>query len=112
MAPKWIEFFEKELAAYKTPNVMMIWGDDFAHQYSSTFNVLDMMLTAIEAELEKTGKKEVFEIKLSTVGRYFESVFNDAKKKQIEWSIKTDDFWAYNMMSKPNHFWTGYFSTN
>lgn len=85
LAPKWIEFFEKELAAYKTPNVMMIWGDDFAHRDSSTFDVLDMMIDAIEVELEKTGKKEMFEIKLSTVGNFFDSVFDDAKKKRIEW---------------------------
>lgn len=31
IAPEWINFFEKEAAAYKTQNVMMIWGDDFAH---------------------------------------------------------------------------------
>ena len=62
IAPMWIKFFESEAAAYKTPNVMMIWGDDFAHQNNSTFDVLDMMIAAINHELELTGKKDRFDI--------------------------------------------------
>ena len=23
-----------------------------------------------------------------------------------------DDFWQYNLLSKPNAYWTGYFTTN
>lgn len=71
-----------------------------------------MMIAAINRELEQTGKRERFDIKFSTVANYFDSVYSDAEEASIKWSTKTDDFWAYDMQSTPNHFWTGYFSTN
>ena len=91
---------------------MMIWGDDFAHRNNTTFDVLDLMLAAIKTELEERGMEDVYDIQFSTVSNYFDCVFNDAKEMQTEWAKKTDDFWAYDMQSSPNHYWAGYFSTN
>ena len=43
--------------------------------------------------------------------QYVMSVKQDAQQRDIEFSRETGDFWAYNWLSVPNAYWTGYFST-
>lgn len=45
------------------------------------------------------------------MSRYFADVFADAKRDNVQWQVYEGDLWAYNYMSKPGAFWTGYFST-
>ena len=45
------------------------------------------------------------------MGRYLNDVYTEAKEEKIEWTVKTDDFWAYNWKSYRGAYWTGYFST-
>ena len=39
------------------------------------------------------------------------SVKNDARENNIEFTREKGDFWAYNYLSIPDAYWTGYFST-
>ena len=44
MAPHWVKYFEKQLRAYRTNQVLVLWGDDFAHfDANLTFNALDFI---------------------------------------------------------------------
>ena len=45
------------------------------------------------------------------MGRYYESVFEEAKRSEVVWQREEGDFWAYNYLSKPGAYWTGYFSS-
>ena len=51
-------------------------------------------------------------MKYSSMSDYLDAVKKDAKKKEIKWGTKTGDFWQYNLKSKPNAYWTGYFTTH
>lgn len=68
-----------------------MWGGDFAHQNSLTFDTLDAIISYLES---KYSHKYQFE--WSTMSRYFESVYAEAESKKIQWSRKNNDFWAYN----------------
>ena len=35
-APRWIEHFERQTKAYQTDNVLILWGDDFAHEFADS----------------------------------------------------------------------------
>ena len=55
--------------------------------------------------------RDKYEIVYSTMSDYFKSVKSYAEANDIEWDIYDSDLWEYNNESKPNAFWTGYFST-
>ena len=50
-------------------------------------------------------------MKISTISDYFADVKRDATALNLEWPVAKKDFWAYNYMSKPGAYWTGYYST-
>ena len=51
VAKDWIDFFQEETEAFRTPNIFMIWGDDFSHRSNTSFDILDTMIEAVNAEL-------------------------------------------------------------
>ena len=47
---QWLEYFWKHTIAYKTRNVLVMWGEDFAHERAhETFEWLDQIITDINA---------------------------------------------------------------
>ena len=49
----WLNLFQESLTAYKTNNVLILWGDDFAHENAyRTYRSLDAIIRSIETRLE------------------------------------------------------------
>ena len=70
-------------------------------------------MDSIEDELElKYEDAPRYTLQYSSVERYLDCVFDEAKERKVQFSRYSGDFWAYNLGSKPNAFWTGYFSTH
>ena len=95
--------------SYRTKNVLVMWGDDFAHSNSYSYDILDRIMKSVEDQIEENGKANNFNLHYSSVEKYFDSVFDEANRKEVEWSVETDDFWDYDSNGGT---WTGYFSTN
>lgn len=45
----------------------------------------------------------------STPSCYLKAVHDEGVKRNVKWSVKTDDFFPY--ASDPNAYWTGYFTS-
>lgn len=71
VARLWVDLLEDELAAAKTPNIIMIWGDDFAHKNDKSFYVLTQVVTAMEEEIAKRNLHETYSFSYSTMTKYF-----------------------------------------
>ena len=112
-AHRWISHFEEQEAAYRTNNLLILWGDDFAHRMADkTYGALDMIMLKIREHMDKTPElKNTYRLKYSSIDTYLRSVHKDAKDLKIDWQVETGDFWRYNYRSDPNAFWTGYFTT-
>ena len=100
---------------YRTNAIIILWGDDFAHEnakksyenLNTLINALEEYLVKVEGDMEKK-----YEIKFSSVSNYLQSVMEEAKNQQIEWPRKTGDFWAYNYLNVTDAYWTGYYTTH
>ena len=114
LALKWIQHFDAQRRAHRTNNVLVLWGDDFAHEKADrTFANLNLTIHSIN---EKYGNSSStsgikYDLKISTIREYLQSVKRDAKRDQVTWNRKTGDFWAYNYQNNDYSYWTGYFST-
>ena len=108
-AGKWIEHFKWQSKIYRTNNILIYWGDDFAHYHADqTYHALDMIMDAIQ----KHPEGENYDLKWSSMEQYVKSVKHNAFVNDIEFNIVDGDFWAYNYQSIPDSYWTGYFTTN
>ena len=74
--PKWYEYFYKQVEGYRTRNVLVLWGDDFAHRMGEVTlqNAKDIIsnLTCDDSE----GK---FDIHFSSISKYLDSVYREAR---------------------------------
>ena len=86
-----------------------MWGGDFAHQSGETYSNLDLIIESLNQYKHTLGQQ--YNIQHSTITRYFNYVYTEAKRDRITWKIESGDFWAYNYKSKPGAYWTGYFSS-
>lgn len=103
------------MEAYRTNNVLILWGDDFAHKKADlTFDALDTTLSSIKTHLndQKEGEHPEYHLRYSSMNSYLGDVFTETQEKRIKWSQETKDFWAYNYLSVPDAYWTGYFTTH
>lgn len=107
----WLDYFELQAKSYQTRDVLVMWGDDFAHYSGSTYDALDIMIDAIWEVFPEMA--EQYEITYSTITDYFTSVKQHAKQDEsVIWPIAyTGDFWEYNFQSTEFAYWSGYFST-
>ena len=85
--------------AYRTNNVMITMGSDFAHANSHQhFKNIDKLIKYLAVD----GRVNAF---YSTPSKYLDAV-NSAG---LEWELKTDDFFPY--ADRPHAYWTGYFTS-
>ena len=52
-----------------------------------------------------------YQLHRSTVTDFFDSVFAEAKERNIDFDRYEGDLWQYNLGSKENAYWTGYFTS-
>ena len=59
-----------------------------------------MVIETLREEIEKKSYiiGSEYELVYSTMGQYFEDVFQDAKQSKVTWKKIHGDFWAYNYM--------------
>ena len=90
---KWIEYFKEQEKAYRTKNIIVMWGDDLTH-YREDGGTLENAVKIVEGlNAASEGK---FIVKHSTMKNYFDSVHQESKEKSIEYDVATKDFWRLN----------------
>ena len=61
-----------------------MWGSDFSHQSGNTYDTLDNIIQSINDSITEQPELETkYEIGYSTMTRYFESVFEEAKSRNV-----------------------------
>ena len=90
-------------SAYKTKNVMVLYGDDFKFTNDMDFKNMEIFMDFIKNDHEFSQSLEIF---YSTPSKYF----NDIKKENSSWpELRDNDFFPYS--DRRNCYWTGYFSS-
>ena len=114
IADQWLSYFDDYLKAYKTRNIIVLWGDDFSHQNAhATYSSLETTIETIGEKIRERSSQNNYILKWSTVGEYLDAVWSDAQKNKITFKEETGDFWAYRHEPFLTHaYWTGYYSTN
>ena len=81
-----------------TKNILVLWGDDFAHQRADrTFLWLDSIIADLEEAIGGHNQSNTpYKFMRSTMAEFFDSVSAEAKENQIEFSEFNGDFWKYN----------------
>lgn len=87
---------------YRTSNMFMPWGEDFAY---GNARIDYRNGDALMEEWNKTMTRLNMNIKYSTIPAYIEAV----KAEEIEWPVKYDDFFPY--ADGTDDYWTGYFTS-
>lgn len=81
--------------------------DFVSYKKFKIFNSLKMDACRYSNALQQYGSK--FNLLYSTPSCYLKAVKDESAKKNIQWPVKTDDFFPY--ASDPHAFWTGYFTS-
>lgn len=61
--------------------------------------------------LGDADKDSQYDIHFSSIGRYLDSVFKEAKEQQTSFNVAEKDFWKFNHSGIPNAYWSGYYSS-
>lgn len=79
---KWLEYFDQQRKAYKTKNILVLWGDDFSHQRADlTFKWLDEIIADIQMAMERNDRTGTsYNTLRSTMNNFFSSVFSEAQE--------------------------------
>lgn len=87
MKENWLDLFEETLKAYKTKNILILWGDDFAHNRADlTYDTLDKVIVSL---YEEKRKQHTFKSSYSTIENYLDCVYQEAKDSEIEFLVET-----------------------
>ncbi|CDW76004.1 lysosomal alpha-mannosidase [Stylonychia lemnae] len=93
-------------SSYKTKNVLLTIGDDFAYVFANeTFKFIDMFIQIINTKSE--GKFDMF---YSTVDQYMQDVASEIETYNIQLKEYKQDFFPLLMQYKL-HYWSGYFTS-
>jgi lysosomal alpha-mannosidase len=94
----------QELASYyQTNNLLIPMGGDFQYQSAEkNFVNMDKLISGFQ------GNDQINLI-YSTPSCYIQAVNDEAASKNIEFTVKTDDFFPY--ASESHCYWTGYFTS-
>ena len=89
---KWKQWVEKAAEAYRTKNVLIPYGEDFAHRNAEvTLNLAKAMIEDLNLNY---GDK--LTAKFSSIQNYVQSVYTEAKKSGAEFEVEGSDFWKIN----------------
>ena len=72
----WISHFEEQMTVYRTNNILILWGDDFAHRNAeNTYGNLNFIMEKIEEHMENIPElKDAYHLKYSSIDTYLKSV--------------------------------------
>ena len=105
----WYKYFDRYKRAYKTSNILVLWGDDFTHANSETSmeNAKEVM-----RRLKAIDHDDQYDFYFSSISKYLDSVYRDAQSSEQTFNEYQHDFWKYDQNNETqNAYWTGYFST-
>jgi len=101
------EHFKEVRKAYKSNNIMFLYGDDFTFSNKSAFENMENLIRLFNESEEYKDKISLF---YSTPSRYFKHLNEKISKENIKLSEFVDkDFFPY--ADKPREYWTGYFTS-
>ncbi|KAF2897558.1 hypothetical protein ILUMI_08618 [Ignelater luminosus] len=104
---QFLEYVKNMTKVYATNNVIVTMGEDFNYQDAHTwFKNIDKLILYTN-KLQDTGSK--YNLLYSTPSCYLKAVYEEARKDNISFPVKTDDFFPY--ASDPHAYWTGYFTS-
>ena len=103
-AQKLVKEMQKRAAAYRTHNVLMMFGDDFRFQQA------EKQFVNIEKLMRYINEKEKgITIRFSTPSEYFDAVHAAAAVTATRFPSYEGDFYPYSDDGKS--YWTGYYTT-
>jgi len=66
----WINHFEDQTNRYRTNNVLILWGDDFAHyDAEKTFNALEVVMKSLQNKIDESYDSK-YVLKWSSMEKY------------------------------------------
>ena len=105
---KWLSSFSQQIDAYKTSNLLVLYGDDFAHRYA---DISLNMAKEFMSQINQAGKGKYL-AQFSSVRTYLDAVYAEAAEKNTFFTRETGDFWKFNHAPvQPHAYWSGYYST-
>ncbi|EFA08767.1 lysosomal alpha-mannosidase [Tribolium castaneum] len=105
--PKKIDDFQKKMEStaqyYQTNHLLVTMGGDFQYQSAEkNFINMDKLIAAFK-------NNDKVNLLYSTPSCYIKAVNDEATAKNLEFTLKTDDFFPYG--SDSHTYWTGYFTS-
>ena len=83
----WYEYFGSQLEAYKTKQILVMWGDDFAHKSSLAYEFLDQEINNFYEQLDHfklhSGDQKEYKLVYSSMQKYFDAVYKEAEQENI-----------------------------
>ena len=87
-----------------------MWGDDFAHSNATlTYEIMDKVIEVFNSENENYSYN--IEIEYSSMDKFLTDVYEEGKRNEVKWPVRTEDFWEYTMGSA-RKYWSGYFTSD
>lgn len=104
---QFLDYVKNMTKVYTTNNVLVTMGEDFTYQDAHVWfkNIDKLMLYA--NQLQANGSK--YNLIYSTPSCYLKAVYEESKKRSLQYPLKTDDFFPYG--SDSHAYWTGYFTS-
>ncbi|XP_017786052.1 PREDICTED: lysosomal alpha-mannosidase isoform X1 [Nicrophorus vespilloides] len=104
---EFLDYVKEQRFSYATNNLIVTMGGDFTYMDANFwFKNIDKLIS-YGNELQKNGSK--YNLIYSTPSCYLKAVHDEGEKRNLQWKVKTDDFFPY--ASDPNAYWTGYFTS-
>ncbi|KAK4872843.1 hypothetical protein RN001_014872 [Aquatica leii] len=102
-----LDYVKNMTKRYTSHNVLVTMGEDFTYQDAHMwFKNLDKLIHYAN-QLQVNGSN--YNLLYSTPSCYLKAVHDEAKKHNLKFPVKTDDFFPY--ASDPHSYWTGYFTS-
>jgi len=100
-----VKCIEEYVQGFKTQNILMTFGDDFAYADSeNTFRWIDNLINTIQQNSNR------YEFKYSTYTKYLREVKEELNYRNIKLNEYNGDFLPMNSFYK-EHYWNGYYTS-
>mmetsp|Transcript_6867 Transcript_6867/g.9465 ORF Transcript_6867/g.9465 Transcript_6867/m.9465 type:complete len:401 (+) Transcript_6867:562-1764(+) len=107
-AENWFKMLQSYEDAYQTNNILVFWGDDYAHLDAvKTYAAAEKTMKVLNEKQHEKNKN--YNFKWAGVGEYVDAVFKDAKAKEVQFPRVERDFYGYRR--NENEQWTGFMSS-
>ena len=106
-----MDYFRKQKDARRTRQVLLMYGQDFAHRDGKSLDNLDKIINALYAYTDRNGMSDSWNFSFSTPENYIGEMYHEARHRNITFDVEKNDFWQYNLHSVEGAYWTGYFTT-